>query len=420
MDSRAMNLYDRDYIRFRRYEGEGSDSKGIHEPRAELESIRLGLGVFRFSFPRPAEITIGLLCFIAILLGWRAAAYLAHAAHYALTGTALLPDGYNRSVTTIGALVIVISWMSIISAFLLAAAMVAHVSRRMHFRLNVRGLSVATGAISLWLLGAAFLVYWVLVINLPSAVAWFGGLASGIIGFCLLGEGARQFAKARRHMALVADEVLRTDPRPGILYLRSFILDDETAPGTPADPKTTFNLLTDHVFLPGFWLNRRSLSFEEFLCKGMGRLAPVIAIGKPGEVLPRLGAARKYVADSQWHSEVLRLIDVARFTCLVVGNSKGLQWECEQVMRQEDPQKVLLVVRPGDSDSIPRLWQCVLRKVGDNIREPILPEAIPNDTLAVMFRLDWTPVAITGRPTVSNYRTIASLMIQHTKPILTS
>ena len=38
---------------------------------------------------------------------------------------------------------------------------------------------------------------------------------------------------------------------------------------------------------------------EQELAVLMGRLGPVVAIGKPGERLPELGAARLYVADDR-------------------------------------------------------------------------------------------------------------------------
>ena len=369
----------------------------------QLETLRLGRGVLRFSVPHFTQVIIVTLTFFAIMISWRAAAYLAQATHYAFTGNLLLPEGYRR-VDAWGSLLISVRCICIESAFLAGVGLIAHFSKRIHLRINARGLAIASSAIILWQLGAALLVYWAKVRNIPSIAPFFGSIIVGIAGFSLLAAGAKRFALARRHMALGADEVLRIDPRRAILYLRSFSQDDLTAPGSPANPETTFSL-PDRIFLPGFWLHRRHLTFEEILCKALSTVAPVVAIGKPGEPLPRLGAARKYITDELWQSEVMRLLEVTRFTCLVVGVSEGLRWEFGQVMHQEDPTKILLIIPHNDSS--PHLWQSFSR----NADESVLPSSIPDETLALLFRRDWRPLVVTGRATVGNYRKIAQLMI---------
>lgn len=379
-----------------------------------LEIIALSPERFCFSFPRPFQLVIGALGLCAALLAWRAAAYLVHAACFGLTGIALLPRGYPQ-VGAVGALALAFVWMSVAALFVLAAGLVAHVSREGHIRLNRRGVAVAISALLLWQLGAAFLALWAQlpgVPGIPPVAIVLCGASSGIAGFLLLARGARQFAIARMHMALGADEVLRRDGREPVLYLRSFESDQVRAPGSDGSKAYKVDVATEHVILPRFWVDRRDLTFEEFICRAMARFAPVIAIGRPGEKLPRLGASRKYVANHCWQSEVRGLMGIAKLTCLVLGESEGLLWEFRQLMEQDDPAKVLLLVPQGDDACFD--WHAFIAKAAGQAGLTALPADIPGDTLAVFFRTGWRPVVIRGQPIACSYTRIARLLLgQH-------
>ena len=59
----------------------------------------------------------------------------------------------------------------------------------------------------------------------------------------------------------------------------------------------------------------------------------MIAIGKPGEALAPLGAARDYVGDDIWQHEVKRRMRDATLIVLMLGTSEGLAWELLRVHR---------------------------------------------------------------------------------------
>ena len=136
-----------------------------------------------------------------------------------------------------------------------------------------------------------------------------------------------------RHETDTAEERLHADPRPPVLYLRSF-RDDNQA------------LLFDSGFrVFGHAMRLLSVASPEqelaWLLNGHG---PVVAIGKPGEPLPELGAARLYVSHADWQRVVLDLMQRAALVVVRVGNSPGVAWEIEQALRTVPRQRLLLAV----------------------------------------------------------------------------
>jgi hypothetical protein len=126
----------------------------------------------------------------------------------------------------------------------------------------------------------------------------------------------------RRHLSSVA-----SDPRSPIIYLRSFLVDDET---------TAEEL---HVGLS--WGYKWSL--EEELCGQLASLAPVICIGRPGDRLPPGRAVRIYVNDGVWQDFVGELIELAGAIIIRPGTSRGLSWELSRVARPDLVQKLTLL-----------------------------------------------------------------------------
>jgi TM2 domain len=151
----------------------------------------------------------------------------------------------------------------------------------------------------------------------------------GFVGMWLL-------RRSRRHEAVSAAQAMADDPRPPVLYLRSFqddgnmLLDDPGIPGTKALTRAA-----------------SPMSSEEELADILQRIGPVVAIGKPGESLPELGAARLYVDHDQWQSEVGALMRRSALVVVRVGPSPGVLWEIGQALTQI-PRERLALVMLGD------------------------------------------------------------------------
>jgi hypothetical protein len=130
----------------------------------------------------------------------------------------------------------------------------------------------------------------------------------------------------RKRLAKTVDEVLAENKTP-VLYLRSF-LDDKVA------AKRQAALLTE----------------EEELNKAFAHIGPMIAIGKPGEILPEVGAARAYFTDDKWQAAVYHYMDISRLIVLRAGLSQGLVWEIKNSIQRLDPAKLVLLI-PFEKES---------------------------------------------------------------------
>jgi hypothetical protein len=135
-----------------------------------------------------------------------------------------------------------------------------------------------------------------------------GPLIFGAVGgLCLV---ATKRLRARLNLTNQAEDV-----RAPVVYLRSFHVDKR--------------------------LSRRPLAIgrviasrteEEQLVEALRESGPVVAIGRPGERLPRLGAKRVYVEDADWQQQILSWFSRAALVVIHVPPkpTEGLTWEIER------------------------------------------------------------------------------------------
>jgi len=155
------------------------------------------------------------------------------------------------------------------------------------------------------------LASWVLI-NLPVS-PWVTVLAAFIP--CII--MARYVL--RTALTLLAPEAIssvRNDPRPPILLLRSF--DDDSA-----------TILPKHAWLRSL---RQKLRLEEAAANELQAFGPFVAVGKPGEKLPQLGASRAYLSDDDWQNQVTDWMKISRFIVFVPGTTKWVAWEVQQAL----------------------------------------------------------------------------------------
>ena len=115
-----------------------------------------------------------------------------------------------------------------------------------------------------------------------------------------------------------ADVVARTDPRPPVLYLRSF-----------RDEARVFDYLEPGPRLRNPWLPIGGhLSIDNYLTATVERLVgPFVALGNPDDVFAPAGAARSYADSRSWREQFVAL--AARCAAIVVApaSAGGLAWE---------------------------------------------------------------------------------------------
>jgi hypothetical protein len=139
---------------------------------------------------------------------------------------------------------------------------------------------------------------------------------------------------------------LLDDPtyRP-IVFLRSFA-DDAAA--------VTSKRLFDRLVF-----RRRRL--EEVAVAALAPLGTAIAIGQPGESLPKLGALRAYYADDEWQAAVLEWMRRAELVVLVAGTTRWTLWELRQMLHAHGD-KLIVVVPPARAGAQRAdLWHALAR-----------------------------------------------------------
>jgi TM2 domain-containing membrane protein YozV len=158
--------------------------------------------------------------------------------------------------------------------------------------------------------------------------------AALLVAFLFVARHAiRLYRSGWKYEALTAEEVLSRDTRPPVVYLRSFEVDDQIV----VTSGTRLARLGSYVAYTAV------VSPEQEMTWIMSRVGPVVAIGKPGERLPELGAARMYVSDDEWRDVVGDLLARAALVVIRAGETQGVWWEIEQSLTRCPRQKVVIV-----------------------------------------------------------------------------
>jgi hypothetical protein len=117
-----------------------------------------------------------------------------------------------------------------------------------------------------------------------------------------------------------------------VIYLRSF--DDERFTSMPAGG--------DNAFWP-FQVKTE----EERLVAALQSMGEVLAIGRPGEKLPELGARRFYFKDDEWQSVICDWIKRCRLVVARIAGTDALWWELRTVFALSKGRRLILAV-PDD------------------------------------------------------------------------
>lgn len=146
----------------------------------------------------------------------------------------------------------------------------------------------------------------------------------------------RLWRRSQRLDAPSADEAMAADPRPPVLYLRSF--HDDGVPLLALETSRWGRRVSELI---------RLATPEQHTADLLGQLGPVVAIGKPGEPLPELGAARLYVEHDAWRETVTALMRRARLITVRIGASPGVLWEIEQALELVPRERVVFALVGG-------------------------------------------------------------------------
>lgn len=209
-------------------------------------------------------------------------------------------------------------------------------------------------------------------IAFPSLAAF---LVSAHVGFKFLRTGWK-------YDVMTAEQLLAADRRPPVVYLRSFEADSEIVVRSAGFWNRAVTVIFDYMMM---------FSPEQELAEVLNRVGPVIAIGKPGEPLPELGAARLYVSDTDWKARVTDMIARSRLVVIRTGSTPNLQWEIEQTMARV-PRRQILFVSLGDAKKTAFFDQYFAERFG-----PVMPSSSAGAEAGAITKLMSIGKYVTGR-----------------------
>jgi len=234
---------------------------------------------------------------------------------------------------------------------------------------------------------------------------WLNDLKRSLGIFAHTDAGKR---RPRLIVGLSAPELLATDRRPPILYLRSFVRERSKATTlgrfgyirNPAGfyltsrwPSAFSAFLRNSLvqeYKRKFLDSNRSVHDEQMLfAEYFSELGPYIAIGRPDEAFESmdLGAAKYYIPDEAWMTKVIELINSSAAIVIEAAESEGLSWEIREVLCRVAPEKVLLILPRNEAD---HREFCIFAA---GLFPHPMPEELPSTRL-LMFGANWLPIPL--------------------------
>lgn len=83
---------------------------------------------------------------------------------------------------------------------------------------------------------------------------------------------------------------------------------------------------------------------EEQIAIALDPLGPFVALGRPGEMLPQVGAARIYVKNERWREVVEEFLLKSQLAIMRIGRTQGFWWEFRRAVQIVPPERLLLLV----------------------------------------------------------------------------
>jgi hypothetical protein len=221
------------------------------------------------------------------------------------------------------------------------------------------------------------------------------GGAQFIAALICLGAMPLAFARASKLLQPSVTTLLAADRRRPILLLRAFRDDDAKASQTFATP------------IGKILLARR---FEQGIAGGLSTFGPLIAVGKPGEELPEIGAARSYLSDAEWQPAVLDWIRRSLFIIMVAGTTQWITWELQRIVEHGRHNNLFIMLPPGNNQA---RWQNVVNSLANTPWHHPLQALDFQGLILVRLLADGAVTAIRqrGRPVLQDYELALALAI---------
>lgn len=175
-----------------------------------------------------------------------------------------------------------------------------------------------------------------------------GLLSSRIaVGVGSLVAGLLLVRTARRAASRRSADLLASDSRAPVLYLRSFSSD-------------SMRIRTER-WARRTWLDRLTgperERFEQVVAWHLWSYGPVIAIRRPGGSRQPVGAAREELNQDNWTRQIDEWLVSARLISMTLGHTNGLRWEINRIRELGLHDKLMIVFPPVDEGELDVLWR---------------------------------------------------------------
>ncbi len=121
-----------------------------------------------------------------------------------------------------------------------------------------------------------------------------------------------------------------------ILLLRPFALDS-------IETRNPFRILR-LIGLHGEFHTR----LEEIISKSAYLFGPLVAVGKPNEIRPKLGAIREYLSDIIWQDFVEKSVRESSRIVFIIDESAFTGWETDKILEHQAVDKTIFIVPPKE------------------------------------------------------------------------
>jgi hypothetical protein len=213
----------------------------------------------------------------------------------------------------------------------------------------------------------------------------------------LIIPGQLLIVAGKRMMATGTERKARMDSRSPVVYLRSFHADDDWNLGQ----------LARMCIVPSSAL---VTTREEQLAEVFQDLGPLIAIGRPGQALPAIGARRLYFAEEDWKDKVVALLKRSRLVVLRPGRGQNFWWEVSRVIREVEPNRILFWLPEANRE----VYEDFCKKA-----HGYLPRLLPpseKGAMFVYFDREWVPQLVSGVPLRERFSGVYRSMYRRLEP----
>ncbi len=141
--------------------------------------------------------------------------------------------------------------------------------------------------------------------------------------------GCVSMYRCRQHAAQGHAEELSHRARPPVVYLRPF---------------RTHKSFVARIGKPNPLTATGVFSKEDQLAEAVAPIGPMVAIGRPGERLPKPGAIRTYASDKEWQDVVEEWLSTAGLVVLRAGATEAVGGEISHAVATLTPERFLILM----------------------------------------------------------------------------